>query len=469
MDIKTENLSLEIVYKRMKNGSLNPSPEFQRTYIWREPMKSELILSIIEKYPIGNVILYQKTNPDPDSIDSEFIWETVDGQQRLLTIKEFIENKLPLHPRISYKVVKLFEEDFRRLADSNDKKRAIPFKKLLRKYERGGNFKIFYDNLPPKLQQRILTYPMQLTYIIDADESMVREYFRRVQNQEKLKAGEIINALPPSYLTDLVRDITDYDLLESVFSYKDKRYNFMKFCVNIIGIYEGELKLGDSDKKILKFVEADKSKLSSSADTAINNISDFLKEVKEKGARVKVKYNNTGMKLFLLFISEYGPTVINEHGAEKIILALERIFKKLPVFKSRKIQQSLPQVFHGYPNEIIEKYREVSNLTYQTHNLGEIRKTMATLYEIVEYEVLKEKERSQDDFSRSVSEKQKLVLLEKAEWKCQICGKPLTLAEAHVDHIIPFSKGGKTSLENLQVLCEECNKKKSNKIITTDK
>ena len=469
MDIKTENLSLEIVYKRMKNGSLNPSPEFQRTYIWREPMKSELILSIIEKYPIGNIILYQKPNPDPDNIiDSEFIWETVDGQQRLLTIKEFIENKLLLHPRMSYKVVKLFEEDFRRLADSNDKKRAAPFKKLLRKYERGGNFKIFYDNLPPKLQQRILTYPMQLTYIIDADESMVREYFRRVQNQEKLKAGEIINALPPSYITDLVRDVTDYDLLESVFGYKDKRYNFMKFCVNIIGIYEGELKLGDSDKKILKFAETDKSRLSSSADNAINNISNFLKKVIEREAKVKVKYNNTDMKLFLLFVSEYGPTVINEYGVEKVILTLERIFKKSPVFKSRKVHELLPQVFDGYPNEIIEKYREVSNLTYQTHNLGEIRKTIATLYEIVDHEISKEKEQSQNDFNRSVSEQQKRVLLEKAGWKCQICGKSLTLAEAHVDHIIPFSKGGKTSPENLQILCEECNKKKSNKIITTN-
>lgn len=34
----------------------------------------------------------------------------------------------------------------------------------------------------------------------------------------------------------------------------------------------------------------------------------------------------------------------------------------------------------------------------------------------------------------------------------------------HLDHIIPFSKGGDTSVENLQLLCQKCNLEKSNKI-----
>ena len=34
----------------------------------------------------------------------------------------------------------------------------------------------------------------------------------------------------------------------------------------------------------------------------------------------------------------------------------------------------------------------------------------------------------------------------------------------HIDHIIPFSKGGNSTWRNLQILCESCNLKKSNKI-----
>lgn len=45
--------------------------------------------------------------------------------------------------------------------------------------------------------------------------------------------------------------------------------------------------------------------------------------------------------------------------------------------------------------------------------------------------------------------------------KCVYCGSTENL---HLDHIIPFSKGGNTSVENLQLLCQKCNLQKSNKI-----
>ena len=47
--------------------------------------------------------------------------------------------------------------------------------------------------------------------------------------------------------------------------------------------------------------------------------------------------------------------------------------------------------------------------------------------------------------------------------KCVYCGSNENL---HLDHIIPFSKGGDTSVENLQLLCQKCNLEKSNKIQT---
>lgn len=45
--------------------------------------------------------------------------------------------------------------------------------------------------------------------------------------------------------------------------------------------------------------------------------------------------------------------------------------------------------------------------------------------------------------------------------RCVYCGSTQNL---QLDHIIPFSKGGDTCLENLQLLCRSCNIKKSNKI-----
>lgn len=45
--------------------------------------------------------------------------------------------------------------------------------------------------------------------------------------------------------------------------------------------------------------------------------------------------------------------------------------------------------------------------------------------------------------------------------RCVYCGSTENL---QFDHIIPFSKGGATSLENLQLLCQKCKLEKSNKI-----
>ena len=45
---------------------------------------------------------------------------------------------------------------------------------------------------------------------------------------------------------------------------------------------------------------------------------------------------------------------------------------------------------------------------------------------------------------------------------CPHCGKHFALNEMEGDHIIPWSKGGKTGYDNLQMLCRKCNGEKSN-------
>jgi hypothetical protein len=45
-------------------------------------------------------------------------------------------------------------------------------------------------------------------------------------------------------------------------------------------------------------------------------------------------------------------------------------------------------------------------------------------------------------------------------FRCRHCGRSPALnagVTLHVDHIVPWSKGGETVLENLQTLCSECN------------
>lgn len=58
-------------------------------------------------------------------------------------------------------------------------------------------------------------------------------------------------------------------------------------------------------------------------------------------------------------------------------------------------------------------------------------------------------------------------VLKRDSFKCVICGQsPATNYNTtlHIDHIVPFSKGGKTNIENLRTLCKDCNLGKSDKI-----
>ena len=45
---------------------------------------------------------------------------------------------------------------------------------------------------------------------------------------------------------------------------------------------------------------------------------------------------------------------------------------------------------------------------------------------------------------------------------CKICGEHFEIDEMEADHIIPWSRGGKTVKENCQMLCVHCNRTKSN-------
>ena len=49
---------------------------------------------------------------------------------------------------------------------------------------------------------------------------------------------------------------------------------------------------------------------------------------------------------------------------------------------------------------------------------------------------------------------------------CEACGKKMSsIEECHFDHIFPFAKGGKSTVDNCQILCSSCNLKKNDKLL----
>lgn len=83
----------------------------------------------------------------------------------------------------------------------------------------------------------------------------------------------------------------------------------------------------------------------------------------------------------------------------------------------------------------------------------------------IESPTLSEKDERQAKTGRDPSLRLRWHVLQRDRFTCCACGASPALSldvELHVDHIVPWSKGGKTILENLQTLCSVCNLGKSN-------
>ena len=80
--------------------------------------------------------------------------------------------------------------------------------------------------------------------------------------------------------------------------------------------------------------------------------------------------------------------------------------------------------------------------------------------EFVEEEIEEEIEEPKKR-SRRISQRVKDQVWRRDEGKCVECGSNENL---EFDHIIPFSEGGANTKRNMQLLCQTCNRSKSNKI-----
>ncbi len=78
--------SVDALVNRIRKGRLILQPDFQRDYVWSRSKASALIESILMRIPLP--VIYVSELDDGS-------WEVVDGQQRLTSIRSFIDGKFP--------------------------------------------------------------------------------------------------------------------------------------------------------------------------------------------------------------------------------------------------------------------------------------------------------------------------------------------------------------------------------------
>lgn len=63
----------------------------------------------------------------------------------------------------------------------------------------------------------------------------------------------------------------------------------------------------------------------------------------------------------------------------------------------------------------------------------------------------------------------KRLVCQRDEWTCVYCGTKVTSETYSIDHIVPRSKGGRSTFENTVCCCKPCNARKADKLLKDTK
>ena len=351
-------------------GGLDLRPKYQRNYIWKNEFKDKLIYSIIKSYPIGNIIIRQLKTPNEKGAKSEI----VDGQQRLTTIYEFIEGKYEIHSDFSRKIIEEIKEFYGERTDTE-------FEKLKKKLNNKGNIKLKYSDLPAVIRGKFEGFNISVTKIIEASDEDITEYFRFLQNQERLRAGEILNSLSDSRMEKYLLKINDTNMFCKIIGFDNERKEFDKLFYNIIGVFDNKLSLGVPDSSINKYVTT-----TNEIHEGKDGVENLLEQINKVTEQYKGKIMLIGTKKryvkFLMLLMGF-KLVDFTIDTENKLKALEKIDNKLSVFFSSK-PDVVKQEFYDYSEDIVEEFRAIALISKGAQILERVKNRMEILAYYVE-------------------------------------------------------------------------------------
>lgn len=199
----TANHQIEALKKDYEGKKLKANLEYQRyNNAWGSKNKISLIVSILQNYPIGEIIRNKVTSSD--GISDEY--EIVDGYQRLTSISEFMSDKFAIDPENSKRIIETYLPHFKILNDKS-------IKSILKSFDSGNNIRLKFKNLPKTLQDKISTTEVSVATLSNWDREDVIEYFRRVQEGKPLTNADKLHTIQTELTTKLKKISSDESIL----------------------------------------------------------------------------------------------------------------------------------------------------------------------------------------------------------------------------------------------------------------
>lgn len=341
-------------------GLLDIRPKFQREFIYDHARQQAVIATILSGFPLN--VMYWSRKTDPQTGEDAF--EMLDGQQRTMSICEYLEG--------SY---------------------SVPV----------GGYPKNFDNLSKDDQKRVLDYKL-MVYQCEGTEDEQLEWFEVINIAGlQLRPQELKNAV---YTGPWLTDAKRYFSRENQAAHKlSKDYT----------------KAGEVNRQ------------------------DLL----QKGIQWHGGKTNEAIK-----------TYMNDHRRDPNANELWTYFKsvvdwaKLVFPKKRKELRSVPWnlLYDQFSKDTLDADALEQRVAELMADPDVTKKSGIYQY------VLDDDERHLN--IRAFNAREKREAYERQKGICPVCKKHFELEEMHADHIKPWRAGGKTTVENCQMLCEEDNRKK---------
>ena len=380
--------------------------EYQRGDIWKDNQKLELIRSINNRYSIGAIVLF---------INDANKFEILDGQQRLITIKHYLEDNLNLTNTDIIKYSELQKQD----------------KTLLDAYC------VYYIRLK--------------SHDPDTKEEDTVQTFLRLQEGTPLNKAEKLNAHRGKF-KDAFRDIRE---THSIFDYlgKEKRFRWRQLAAELLML---ELK---SDFKNRVFPSLDLPSMIAVIKEYETNIS--ANKINLLRSNLDFLYNSLNVLLtafkpselvsFYLLISYLRKMkAANVNLVNEFAGFAEEFLKNLHMFS---IYDAKPPV--GMPKkrfDLYKSYKYEAKLMTTPESIKKRFDILLSEYNRLHPIITKDPQRLYDT-------EQKRTLYFRQKGKCPWCGKKMRFSFTSGHHIFAHAEGGVTGdLSKAVLLHENCHK-----------
>lgn len=375
-------MTLITYMKNVRANGLDISPDYQRGYIWSNDFKDQLILSIILNYPIGNIVINNLNTANSKNA----LQELVDGKQRLTTIFRFVQNG---------NVERWLDDgdDWFKLSKKNSEQAKRIIEKIVGDSDPEGirNMnkakRLSFKDLPASIQSNFGAYNVPVYTMQAADPAQIRNYFKVLQNQEKLKAGEIINALPENPMSPYFEK-TQYHIFLEKLGFHYKRAEFEKVYYSMLGLWFGKLQMNSSDQNIIDFVENLKV-LDSYKESIIFNLNAGINDIAAMSSSIqRHRTSKRTLKLLLGLALEEPGYFDNPDTVLQKVEEVCRFSDKLAAFNTSESDEVAFARYFGdeyqsNPDEFKNKrapvYRRIFSVTTRSTNKDDFSGAIKTL------------------------------------------------------------------------------------------